>query len=74
MNSYLKIAIVIVTFAVGFFLGRKTIDGNKALVHAKFASALVDLNNENVLTLDVDSEEFRQLILEEFTEQIGEEE
>ena len=74
MKLYLKIAIVIVAFVVGFFLGRKTIDGNKALVHAKFASALVDLNNENVLTLDVDSEEFRQLILEEFTEQIGEEE
>ena len=26
MNSYLKIAIVIVAFVVGFFLGRKTID------------------------------------------------
>ena len=68
MKKYLKIAIVAVAFVVGFFLGRKTIDGNKALVHAKFASALVDLKNENVITLDVDSEEFKQLILDEFTE------
>lgn len=48
---------------------RKSIDGTKALVHDKFASALVDLNNENVITLDVDSEEFKQIINEEFTEQ-----
>ncbi len=26
VNSYLKIAIVVVAFVVGFFLGRKTID------------------------------------------------
>lgn len=47
---------------------RKSVDGTKALVHTKFARALVDLNNENVLTLDVDSEEFKALILNEFTE------
>ena len=47
---------------------RKSTDGTKALVHDKFAMALVDLNNENVLTLDVDSEEFKQIINEEFTE------
>ena len=28
----------------------------------------MDLNNENVITLDVDSEEFKQIINEEFTE------
>ena len=52
---------------------RKSIDGNKALVHDKFASVLVDLNNENVITLDVDSEEFKQIINEEFTERPVEE-
>ena len=61
MKKYLKIAIVIVAFVAGFFLGRKTIYGNKALVHAKFASALADLDNENVITLGVDSEEFTEI-------------
>ena len=52
---------------------RKSIDGTKALVHDKFARVLVDLDNENVITLDVDSEEFKQIIQDEFTEQPVEE-
>ena len=52
---------------------RKSIDGKKALVHDKFASALTDLNNPNIITLDVDSEEFKQIIEEEFMEQIDNE-
>lgn len=51
---------------------RKSIDGTKALVHDKFASVLTDLNNPNIITLDVDSEEFKQIIEEEFTEQVEE--
>ncbi len=52
---------------------RKSVDETKALVHDKFARALVDLDNENIITLDVDSEEFKQIINEEFTEQPVEE-
>ena len=73
----MKFSIATVTFwqSVGFDTTnwRKSIDGTKALVHDKFARALVDLNNENVTTLDVDSEEFKQIINEEFTEQPVEE-
>ena len=73
----MKFSIATVEFwqSVGFDVSnwRKSIDGTKALVHAKFAMALVDLNNENVTTLDVDSEEFKQIINEEFTEQPVEE-
>ena len=73
----MKFSIATVAFwqSVGFDTTnwRKSIDGTKALVHDKFASALVDLNNENVITLDVDSEEFKQIINEEFTEQPVEE-
>lgn len=50
---------------------RKSTDGLKALVHDKYAKTLVDLANENVLTLDVDSQEFKEIIENEFT---GEEE
>lgn len=35
MNSYLKIAIVIVAFIVGFFLGRKTIDVKEKVTFVK---------------------------------------
>ena len=35
MNSYLKIAIVIVAFVVGFFLGRKTIDVEEKVTFVK---------------------------------------
>ena len=35
MNSYLKIAIVIVAFVVGFFLGRKTIDVKEKVTFVK---------------------------------------
>ena len=73
----MKFSIATVEFwqSVGFdtTYWRKSIDGTKALVHDKFASALVDLNNENVITLDVDSEEFKQIINEEFTERPVEE-
>lgn len=47
---------------------RKSNDGTKALVHDKFAKALVaDVDtNENVLTLDVDSQEFNDLLQAEW--------
>ena len=68
----MKFSIATVEFwqSVGFDTTnwRKSIDGTKALVHDKFARVLVDLNNENVVTLDADSEEFKQIINEEFTE------
>lgn len=35
MNSYLKIAIVVVAFVVGFFLGRKTIDIEEKIEYVK---------------------------------------
>ena len=35
MNSYLKIAIVVVAFVVGFFLGRKTIDVEEKIEYVK---------------------------------------
>ncbi len=35
MNSYLKIAIVIVAFVVGFFLGRKTVDVEEKIEYVK---------------------------------------
>ena len=38
MNSYLKIAIVIVAFVVGFFLGRKTIDIEEKVTFIKGAT------------------------------------
>jgi len=73
----MKFSIATVEFwqSVGFDTTnwRKSIDGTKALVHDKFARVLVDLNNENVVTLDVDSEEFKQIIQEEFTERPVEE-
>ena len=69
MNN-MKFSIATVEFwqSVGFDTTnwRKSTDGKKALVHDKFANTLVDLNNENVITLDVDSEEFKQLIKNEF--------
>lgn len=73
----MKFSIATVEFwqSVGFDTTnwRKSIDGTKALVHDKFARVLVDLNNENVITLDADSEEFKQIINEEFTERPVEE-
>ena len=35
MNSYLKIAIVVVAFVAGFFLGRKTIDAEEKIEYVK---------------------------------------
>jgi hypothetical protein len=52
---------------------RKSTDGLKALVHDKYARTLVDLGNENVLTLDVDSDEFKTIIQNEFTIEVDEE-
>ena len=73
----MKFSIATIEFwqSIGFDTAnwRKSIDGTKALVHDKFASALTDLNNPNIITLDVDSEEFKQIIEEEFTEQIDNE-
>ena len=73
----MKFSIATVAFwqSVGFDTThwRKSIDGTKALVHDKFAMALVSLDDENIITLDVDSEEFKQIINEEFTEQPVEE-
>ena len=48
---------------------RKSTDGNKALCHSKFAETLVDLDTENIVTLISDSEEFKQLIKDEFTDE-----
>lgn len=48
---------------------RKSTDGNKALCHSKFAETLVDLDNENIVTLSSDSEEFKMLIEKEFTDE-----
>ena len=66
-----SIATIIFWQSVGFDTEnwRKSVDGGKALVHSKFAKALTSLENENILTLDVDSSEFQQLILDEFTEE-----
>lgn len=47
---------------------RKSTDNLKALCHSKFAETLVDLDNENVLTLDIDSQELKDIIDDEFTE------
>lgn len=73
----MKFSIATVEFwqSVGFDTEhwRKSIDGTKALVHDKFARVLVDLNNENVITLDADSEEFKQIFNEEFIERPVEE-
>lgn len=69
----MKFSIAIMTFweSVGFDTTnwRKSTDGLKALVHDKYARTLVDLDNENVLTLDVDSQEFKDIIENEFTEE-----
>ncbi len=67
-----SIATVVFWESIGFDTTnwRKSVDGLKALVHDKFAAALADIeSNPNILTLDVDCEEFKQLILDEFTEQ-----
>lgn len=45
MKLYLKIAIVIVVFAVGFFLGRKTID-----VEEKTNTHKEQINENNDIT------------------------
>lgn len=47
---------------------RKSTDNLKAICHSKFAETLVDLDNENVLTLDIDSQELKDIINDEFTE------
>ena len=49
MNSYLKIAIVIVAFVVGFFLGRKTIDvkekiGDKVIFEGNIYTSKINSN------------------------------
>lgn len=66
-----SIATIIFWQSVGFDTEnwRKSVDGTKALVHAKFAATLCDIHNENITTLDVDSEEFKQIIINEFTEE-----
>lgn len=73
----MKFSIATITFweSVGFDTTnwRKSIDGLKALVHDKYARTLVDLDNENVLTLDVDSQEFKEIIQNEFTKEEDEE-
>jgi len=65
-----SIATIIFWQSVGFDCTnwRKSVDGTKALVHAKFAATLCDIHNENITTLDVDSEEFKQILINEFTE------
>lgn len=58
--------------AVGFDTEywRTSTDGKKAMCHDKFAKTLVSLDgNEHVQTYDIDSEEFDQIIADEFTEE-----
>lgn len=52
---------------------RKSVDGLKALCHDKFAEALIQFPDENVLVLDVDSQEFKDLIENEFIEELEKE-
>lgn len=67
----MNFSIALITFwnSVGFDTEhwRKSTDGTKALCHSRFAETLIDLDNPNVLTLDVDSQEFKDLIRDEFT-------
>ena len=64
-----SIATIVFWNSVGFDTDnwRTSTDGLKALVHSRYAEKLVDLTNPNVLTLDVDSAEFKDLIRDEFT-------
>lgn len=51
---------------------RKSINGEKALCHDKFAMALVNINgNTNVTTLNIDSDEFKHIIANEFTKDLS---
>lgn len=53
---------------------RTSNDGLKAMCHSKYAETLVNLDNENILTLDRDSQAFQDLMREEFTVHEDEEE
>ena len=73
----MKFCIALITFwqAVGFDTEywRTSTDGFKAMCHDKFAMTLVDVDsNPNVQTYDIDSEEFKRIIVEEFTEEMEE--
>lgn len=69
----MKFCIATVAFwhAVGFDTEywRKSADGLKAICHDKFARSLVaDVDtNDNIVIYDIDSEEFKQVIADEFT-------
>ena len=57
--------------AVGFdtTYWRTSTDGTQAMCHDKFAMTLVQLEgNEHVQTYGIDSEEFKLIVEEEFTE------
>lgn len=48
---------------------RTSIDGLKAICHDKFALTLVnDINNTAISIYDIDSEEFKRILSEEFTD------
>ncbi len=48
---------------------RHSTDGLKAICHEKFSQALVEVeNNSNVKTYNIDSNEFKAIIADEFTE------
>jgi len=74
----MKFCIATVAFwhAVGFDteFWRTSTDGLKALCHDKFARTLVaDVDtNDNIEVYDIDSEEFKTIIANEFTEEIEE--
>lgn len=69
----MKFCIAAITFwhSVGFDTTnwRTSTDGTRALCHEKFAATLVDVeDNPRVECYGIDSEEFRNLIEEEFTD------
>lgn len=73
----MKFCIALIAFwqAVGFdtTYWRTSTDGKKAMCHDKFARTLVDVDsNPNVETYDIDSEEFKQILADEFTEDVEE--
>ena len=75
--EHMKFCIALITFwqAVGFDTEhwRTSNDGKKAMCHDRFARTLVDVDtNPNVSVCDIDSDEFKQILADEFTEEIEE--
>jgi hypothetical protein len=71
----MKFCIALITFwqSIGFDTDhwRTSTDGTKAMCHDLFARTLVDVDsNTNVETYYIDSEEFKQILADEFTEEM----